>query len=540
VERVANARSLRQRPSWLRTVIVLFVGMSLLAAACGDDDDGASTGGSTEPVEEAGEPQVGGAATLLVQTDQASMDPARLTGSGRSDAQRAFAVYGALIAMQAETGEVEPVLAESLTPDDTFGTWTLVLRDGLKFTDGAPFDAEAVKVNWDRIADPATRSPASGLASSIERTEVVDARTLEITLKTPNAQFDNGVARQALNYIASPVAIRSGHDLATQPIGAGPFKMDSWIRDDRMELSRNDGWYDAPRPYLDRLTIRVVTDEEQRTDTFLTGGADVIFATYANSMTRLDAENDGPSVRTRLALGQVLAFNVNKAPFDDERVRRAMVLGVDRQAMAEVSEGEGVDFATHFSIAGSWWADDDALVPEYDPDESQRLFSEYAAETGEPVRIVVSVTQTSANQTVGKFLIAALSQMDDVEIEMRTGDGSSFIQWALQKDFDATLWGFPTIDPDPGLYNAVHSDLATNVAGYSNPEVDQALDAARMTADNSERAGLYQEIQRQLVEDLPFVPLTNTTNMMKASSDLAGVAVYEDGILRSDLLWRKG
>jgi peptide/nickel transport system substrate-binding protein len=519
--------------------MVLFVGMGLLAAACGDDDN-ASTGGSAEPVEDASEPQVGGAATLLVQTDQASMDPARLTGSGRSDAQRAFAVYGALIAMQAETGEVEPVLAESLTPDDTFATWTLVLRDGLQFTDGTPFGAEAVKVNWDRIADPATGSPALGLAGSIARTEVVDASTLKITLKVPNAQFDNGVARQALNYIASPAAIRSGHDLATKPIGAGPFKMDSWIRDDRMELSRNDGWYDAPRPYLDRLTIRVVTDEDQRADTFLTGGADVIFATYANTISRLDAESDGPSVRTRLALGQVLAFNVNKAPFDDERVRSAVTLGVDRQAMAEVAEGEGVDFATHFSIPGSWWAADDALVPEYDPDEAQRLFSEYAAETGKPVRIVVNVTQTSANQAVGKFLVAALSQMDDVEIEMRTGDGPSFIQWALRKEFDATLWGYPTIDPDPGLYNAVHSGLATNVSGYANPDVDKALDAARMTADNSERAGLYQDIQRQLVEDLPFVPITNTTNIMKATSDFAAVAVYEDGILRSDLLGRKG
>src|SRR5690606_12293696 len=117
------------------------------------------------------EPAQGGSATILLYSEQASMDPARFTGSGSSDAQRAFAVYGALVGMNATTGEVDPILAESLTANDDFTDWTLVLRDGLVFSDGSPFDADAVRVNWERIQDPASRSPGLALATSIASME---------------------------------------------------------------------------------------------------------------------------------------------------------------------------------------------------------------------------------------------------------------------------------------------------------------------------------------------------------------------------------
>ena len=528
---VVTSRSTRRRRSLVG--IALIAVLTVIAASCGDDGGSDGDPSGAEPVQ-------GGSATILLYSEQASMDPVRFTGSGSSDAQRAFAVYGALVGLDAQSGETEPILAESLEGNDDFSVWTLTLRDGLVFSDDSPLDAEAVRVNWARIKDPASASPAIALGRTIADMKVVDPLTLEITLTVANAHFDNGVSRQALNYIASAKAIAAGHDLATDPIGAGPFVLDSWVRDDRMVLSRNPTWFEAPGPYLDELTFRLVTDEEQRTDTFLTGGADVMFATDARSITRAIDSSDGDSIITRLATGQTLNFNTSRPPFNDARVRRAIAIGVDRAAMADAAEGEGVDVATHFSVADSKWFVEEGAVPEYDPDEAQRLLSEYADETGKPVKFSVSATQTNRNQAIAKFLQTSFSQYDDVEVDIRTGDFPSFIQWALQADYDVTIWGFPTVDPDPGLYNAVRSGLGTNVSRFSNSDVDAALDAARATDDVDARLEQYREIHGILADEMPFVPLTNTTHGFIASGQMTGLAVFEDGILRVDLLARRG
>lgn len=527
----------RRRSGGVVRILTAALCLALFAAACGDDGESSSA----DPGENPGgsEPAQGGSATILLYSEQASMDPARFTGSGSSDAQRAFAVYGALVGMNATTGEVDPILAESLTPNDDFTGWTLVLRDGLLFSDGSPFDADAVRVNWERIQDPASRSPGLALATSIASMEAIDARTLQITLKEPNAHFDNGVSRQALNYIASAEAISSGHDLTSEPIGAGPFVMDSWVRDDRMRLSRNANWYDAPRPYLDTLEFRVVSDEDQRADTFLTGGAHVMFTTEAQQIARVTDESDGPSIITSLSMGQVLSFNTTKAPFDDARVRRAVAIGVDREEMAKAAEGESVDFASHFAVEGSPWFVEDAPVPEYDPEEAERLLSEYAADNGGPVRFTVSASPTNRNQQIAKFLQASLNQLDGIEVDVRTGDFPTFVGWALQGDFEMTIWGFPTIDPDPGLYNSIRGGVSTNIQQFANADIDDALDAARATDDHDERLELYSEVHRILAEELPFVPLTNTNHGYIASTAFDGLSVYEDGILRVDQLWRK-
>lgn len=518
--------------------------IGLLAAGCGGDDSATdddpqpsvASSDAAGPTSGAPAPQAGGDATILLYSEQATMDPVRFTGSGSTDAQRAFAVYAALVGADPATGEVQPILAESLQPNADFTVWTLVLRPDLVFSDGSPFDAAAVKANWERIDDPANSSPALALGASIEALDVVDAVTLQITLVAPNAHFDNGVSRQGHNYIASAEAIAAGHDLGSAPIGAGPFVLDSWVRDDRMELSRNPDWFGPAG--LDHLTFRVVTDESQRTDTFLTGDADVMFATDATSIEQAIDGSDGESVITRMATGQTISFNTSRPPFDDVRVRRAVSMGIDRAVMAESVEGAGVEVATHFSVEGTQWFVPEGQIPAYDPDEAQRLLSEYAAETGGPVRFTLSATQTNRNQGIAGFIQTAFDQMDDVEVEIRTGDFPSFVGWALQADYDATIWGYPTVDPDPGLYNAVHSGLGTNVSRYVNPDVDAALDAARSTADVEARLGYYRTVNEHLAADLPFLPVTNTTHAFIASDAITGLQVYEDGVLRVDLLSR--
>jgi peptide/nickel transport system substrate-binding protein len=517
--------------------------LALFAASCGDDDDSgdgdpattAPDGATTTAAENGGQPVAGGDVTVLVFNEIASSDPVTAAGAAGADGQRMFALYGALITYQAEEHGTRPLLATSFEPDPTFTTWTLTLRDGLVFSDGTPFDADAVRVNWERAKDPANRSQAIGVASSIASMQATSPTTLKVTLAAPNAHFGNSVARTALNYIASPQAITGGQ-LATDPVGAGPFLLDNWERDYAMDLVPNPDRKGSDGPYVDHLQFRVVGDEGQRVDTFNTGGADVFFTPAPESVERAKDDRGGEYAFVGVSGGGTIVFNTTRPPFDDVRVRRAVAMAVDAAALTDTVR-PGAIVATNPVLDGTPWYTADADYPAYDVDEAQRLFDEYRADTGSDLHFTLGSFQQTENVAVAEFVQAALRQFDGVTVDVDVADAPTATMRVLQRDYQAHLWGFPVLDPDPGLYNALHSGLVTNVTGYSNPEVDSLLDEARVTADNDARAKLYQQVLVHYTEDMPYWHTLHPTFGYFHADNVKGVELYEDGILRSDLMW---
>ena len=560
-----------RRRSWLRHTMaaIAFVG---LLGACGGDDGGnssatsaaattaaaaettapsgaatttsgeAATPTTAEPASSttaAGEtPTQGGDVTVLVFNEIAGLDPVSGTGAAGADGQRLFALYGALVTYDAESAKTEPLLAESLVPGADLASWTLTLHDGLTFSDGTPLDATAVKTNWERAKDPANRSQAIALANTITALDVVDPQTLQITLAAPNAHFDNAVARQILNYIASPAAITAG-TLANAPVGAGPFVLTSWQRDDSMELAPNPDWKGSDGPYVDSLTFRVVGDETQRLNTFVTGDADLFFTAAPASVQQAEDAGAGGYAHVSVSGGGTIIFNTAKAPFDDVRVRRAIAIGVD-PALAVESVRPGAEVATNPMSENSAWYSADDDYPAYDPEEAQRLIDEYRNDTGGDLTFTIGAFTTTENVALAEFLQTALDQYEGVKVEVDTADPPTATARVLSRDYQAHLWGFPVLDPDPGLYNALHSGLPTNVTGYSNPEVDKLLDQARLTSSNDERKPLYDQALALYVQDMPFWHTLHPTFGYVYSDRMGGVEVYEDGILRSDLMYVAG
>jgi peptide/nickel transport system substrate-binding protein len=416
----------RRRP-WLKALLALVL-VSLVAAACGGDDGGSSGTGGSDTTEDPGTPVAGGSATLLVISEIGTLDPVKMTGSAGSDGLRAFALYGALVAYDAGESAAQPVLAESFEPDPTFTTWTLKLKPGITFSDGTPFDAAAVQANWERAKDISQRSPALTTAMATTALTVTDPTTLTVTLASPNANFDNAVARTALNYIASPTAFRGGTDLTSTAVGAGPFLLDQWLRDDRMVLTKNPDWKGSEGTYLDELTIRVLGDEEQRIDTFVTGQADAFYTATPASVIRAENELSGATpVSVDVTTGMTYVFNTTKPPFDDIRVRKAFVQGVDWQAFADTVFGEGATAATNFTLEGTPWYTEDAALPSYDPDEAQRLIDEYVAEKGGPLEITALAFQQNLDQARAKFIQTSLSQFENIEFEIQVNDSPTNI-----------------------------------------------------------------------------------------------------------------
>ena len=546
----------------LLLVVALLAG---LAVGCGDDDDddaapdtGASTTAAaedtaatettvasddttadTEATADTGgggvsEPDgvVGGEVTLLMFNEIQGLDPVRMTVSAGSDGQRAFALYGALLTFSSETGALDPLLAESFEPDDTFTTWTLTLRPDLVFSDGSVFDAAAVQANWARAQVADNRSPAFGLASGIASMEVTDPLTLVATLATPNSQFGVAMARSSLNYIASAEAIAAGHDLVNDPIGAGPYVLEEWLRDDHMTLARNPDWFDAPRPYIDRITLRTVIDNQQRADTFASGDADGMYSNDPQSWQPL-VDDGATRVSAQVSSGQALVFNASTAPFDDVRLRQVVSLAVDRHAAVDIMFGDEAHTADAFTAPDSPWYDPAADLPELDTEAAQALLDEIVAESG-PVSATL-LTQ-ARQQVIAEFIQSSLNQLDGIEVQIESTDDPTLITNVTQGNYQFAMWGFPWLNPDPGLYNPLRSGLPTNYSRYENADVDAALDGARATDDQDERAGLYAEVFAQVVVDMPYLPLRDPDNGYVLDPSVVGGHVYEDGILRVDLI----
>jgi peptide/nickel transport system substrate-binding protein len=558
-------------------VLATFLSLTLVGAACGGDDDDstdtteAETPGTsapeatdsatsapdatepeatdpatsapeeTEPPADDGTPVEGGEAEVLLFSEIGSLDPLRFTGSGGAEAQRAFALYGALVAYNAETATAEPVLAESFTPNADFTAWTLKIKPDIVFSDGTPYDAAAVKANWDREKDPANRSPSfTGLLAVGELT-VTDPLTLEIPLTSPNAQFPNTVARAGLNYIASPAAITAGTDMTSQAVGAGPYTLESWTRDDRMIMNANPDWKGSEGPYLEKLTFRVVGDEEQRLDTFNTGDADAFYTSTPDTVDRaMEAVDGAEYTSVEVTTGQTIVFNTAKPPFDDIRMRTAYAQAVDWQGLADAVFGPGSEAPYNFTLEGTDLYTPEAELPPYDPEAAQALIDEYVAEKGGPVVINQLAFQQSLDQARGEFIQTALSQLDNIEFNLTVNDSPTNIGLVLAGDYMVSSWGFPVVAPDPGPYNSAFSQALTNYSKYSNPDVDAALLEARATDDKATQIAAIQRVFTQLAKDIPYYPYVKTRNGFVTSPELHGAVVYEDGILRTDLIWKDG
>jgi peptide/nickel transport system substrate-binding protein len=536
---------------WRSAVVALSV-LAVAAAACGDDGNkaggtttSASTGGSTGSTASTTTakvtPVAGGTATVQLFSEIATLDPVVSTGSGGSDGQRMAALYGGLFAYDSNKSTMEGVQAVSLKPTSAdFKSWQLVLRPNLKFTDGTVFDAEAVKANWARTQVAANRSPSRGVSAFITAMTATNATTLDITLAVANAHFVNSVERVGLNYIASKAAIDAGKDLTQTAVGAGPFKLDEWIRDSKMTLSKNPDWLGGAAPvYLDKLVLQVQSNEQQRVDSFTKGESDAFYSSVPGSIA--DAKKglkDSYSIKVDVGTGQVFVMNVTKAPFDDVRVRRAIIEAIPRDVLAKDILNNSVP-AEFFSLPGTPWHSANSALPKYDLVAAQKDIDSYVAEKGGPVTFTMLAFQQTLDQDRAKFIISQLSQLKNLKVDFVVNASSVNIGKVLAGDFQWSSWGFPTLDPDPGLYNAAKTKSGFNYSGYSNADVDKLLDEARVSTDDKLRAANYQKVYEQLAKDLPFFPYIVTQNSFVCSPKLLGCTSYEDGILRFDLLSKK-
>lgn len=523
--------SLHHKPAGRRAVLRALAAATVLAlgaTACGGSDGGG--GGPADPGASA---RQGGSITIPLPVESRGLDPFVSSYTGTADSSRMAALYDFLVWLDPATGKVVPRIAESMTADATGGVWTLKVRPGVTFTDGTPYDAAAVKANWDANNDPAMSSIHRAAMAGVT-SEVVAPLELRVNLARPNLNFDRTVA-SALAHIASPTAFRADpKGFGTKPVGAGPFTLKEWVRGSHQVMVRNPGYWQAGLPKLDQVTFKVIADNAQILNTISTGQADLTITTDGQAAANAKAKNL-QAVTAQVDGGQYFMMNLRKPPFDDARARRAVAMALDPAAMMktlfndDVQPGHGV-FRKNSPLV-------DASVPQqptYNQAEAQRLFDELAAE-GKAVNFTFLTQQHTTARKTAEYMQSRLQQYRGVKMEIEAVEIGAYITKGLvNRDFQAQNFGMWLSDPDPGIDSLFRSSSPTNYAGYKNPAADQALDKARAATTLEGRKAGYTELVKLIAADVPLFVWQEATTSIVHQPRLTGLKIVNDGALVMD------
>jgi peptide/nickel transport system substrate-binding protein len=238
-----------------------------------------------------------------------------------------------------DKGVPQPKLAVSWEHSDDFKTWTFKLRPAVKFHDGTPFNAEAAKANFDRQKDPANKCRCAFYIAGIHDVQAPDELTLVYNLNDPSVNLPAILTvPSSNNAIQSPTAWKAkGEDYNRNPVGTGPYILKSWTAGDRIVLEKNPDYWNKGHPYLDRIVLKPLPDAQSRFASLQSGEADIIWDDEADADNIQRAQKDPKlTVHTYAGSGAaVAAFNTKVAPFDDVRVRQALVMAIDRKKMSQ-------------------------------------------------------------------------------------------------------------------------------------------------------------------------------------------------------------
>ena len=280
----------------------------------------------------------GGSITVGLELDIPGFDPLKVGVFDTAAETAAAAIFDTLTYLD-DKGGAQPKLALSWTHSDDFKTWTFKLRPGVKFHDGTPFNAEAVKANFDRQKDPANKCRCAFYIAFIHDVQAPDELTVVYNLNDPAVNLPAILTIQSSNNVVqSPTAWKTkGDDYNRNPVGTGPYILKSWTAGDRMVLEKNPDYWNKGHPYLDRIVLKPLPDAQSRFASLQSGEADIVWDDEYDADNIQKAQKDPKmTVHTYVGSGAaVYAFNTKVAPFDDVRVRQALVMAIDRKKMSQ-------------------------------------------------------------------------------------------------------------------------------------------------------------------------------------------------------------
>lgn len=489
-------------------------------------------------------------------SDVQKLDPADID-DGESVNTIAQIMEG-LVRFRSGTFEIEPSLAESWTIAPDGLTYTFKLREGVRFHDGTPLDAEAARYSFARQMDP--KHPAhlpeanfqywNYLYQDVAAVEAVDARTLVFRLSKPNASLLASLAIFPA-WLVSPNALATyGADFQRHPVGTGPYKFVSWTPNQALVLERNtDYWDKSSPPQFERIVMKVVPENTVRLLELRAGNVHGIDGLQPAELKALRGD---PALRVHAEPGMnvgYLAWNMDNPKFAEAEVRKAFAMAINLEELQQVAL-DGAGTIARLPMPPGFLGDSgQERAVRYDPDEARRILAKYADRWKEPVTLhVMSAPRPYLPEPVkGASLIRAALERVGVRVEIVAKDFKTHLDITRDGTFEMAILGWVGDNGDTdnflsiffGSWAAVKG-AATNISFYKNADMDRLLLAARAEVDTAKRAELYRQVLELWRRDLPIFPFLHGDNIAVVRREVTGFKLQGTGELRLGAIgWSK-
>lgn len=482
---------------------MLMIGSALFTGCGGKDNSAASSGGQTSK-----DDKYGGTITLALSAIAKSIDPAKYTGVYEGDIIANIA--DGLLDYNTELTELVPKLAKEWSASEDGKVYTFKLRDDAyfqkgKFQDGRKMVAEDVKYSLERSA----KESALNRLGCLDRVEVVNDTEVKCYLKQPDASFLT-LLTDAGNVIVPKEEVEGhGDKFGTNLVGTGPFSLVEWKNDSYAKLQRHDKYW-GEKPYLEGVTFKFVKDQNMMVNALKTNEIQIATDVAGEGIKLIkDDKNLKLEQVPGLHVGYIYMNQVN-GPTKDKKVREAIYKAIDIDQLVKGTYLYDEAIRSYLPLPRGSWAYDkelEKLIPAYDPEGAKKLLAEAGYPDGFKAELYLSGSGTGTK--VATIAQQYLKENLNIDLSIKTSEWGTFSEIGAkgQAPFYLMSW---TWYPDPffflnKMFHSSEIGSLGNGQGYNNPEVDKLLDNALLVTDQEERAKLYKEATKKIVEDLPGI-----------------------------------
>lgn len=488
--------------NWRHALIAGISGLTLALTACaapGDSGSNSSSEGSTATSE-----------LVIAQNEGVqTFDPGQFRGRATQYVLRF--IMTPLVELDNEINPIPALATDWEMVEDT--VWQVKLREGVEFTNGEPFNAEAVKWNFDRILDEANASPRRSLVVTLDSVEVVDDYTVNF-----HTDQRDGAFPLALAYIemAAPAYLEEvgSEEFSKSPVGTGPFKFVSDNPGRGIVMERNEEfWGEGPK--VDRVIVKVIPETASRIAALQSGEAHIITGVPADLAGTITG--NAQSVSAAGTNIWHIAMNVNDGVFADKAVRQAMQIAVNPQEIADTVFEGAAEVLNQPAFNNMNCYNPDFEGYEFSPEEAAKVLSSLPAVNLDTIESRKHVAEALAGQLRKAGLNVNVNSMEDGAYLARINAGES--------ELYLNAWGAGRGTCDEIWRQHFHSSTRdTQVfTGYTSPEIDELIDTAFSYVPDMEAANEYYEpLMEKLMDDSPWVPIVNPDQLYGVANSVQG------------------
>ncbi|KOR89810.1 glutathione ABC transporter substrate-binding protein [Paenibacillus solani] len=510
------------------SLLMLLLAFTIVAAGCGNSGGGKGAsegGGESKPVTKNNKDIV-----IAINANFITLDPHNAGDTHSISGARTM--YEGLMGFN-DKMELVPVLAEDYTISDDGLTYTFNLRKNVKFHDGTEFNAEAVKINMERIMNEENNLRMRKSFATVADVQAPDEHTVVFTLSQPYNAFLN---KAAMALMISPKALKESADITKDPVGTGAYKFKEWVQGDRLVVVKNEEYWQEGLPKVDSITFKPVPENGSRIAMLKTGEADFIYPMPTEQVS--DVEGDSNIVIDKIdsTIVRYVTLNTMKKPYDDLKVRQAINYAIDKDAYIKVvKSGLGSKLTSSMSSMTQYYSEQSGY--DYDVEKAKSLL----AEAGYPDGFEAELWGENDSESIkGMQFFAQQLALVGIKVDVKSMEGATLsdqINSATPENAKIQMW-YVSWSPSSGDADGATKGLfsseffppaGANTAYYKNDNVDQWIKDANASVKAEDANEIYANIQKQIWEDAPWAFLGVDQVITGKRAYLEGVKALPDG-----------